>query len=86
MEKVYLYLPVLMCHSRTDYNDPTTIWNIRAAYFAEQASTLFVNETLGVINTQKTTTTVVLIVPVAQATGGHFVFLPLLICGVRLVQ
>lgn len=39
MEKVYVYLPVLMCHSKMDYTDKTTMWNIRAAYFAEQAST-----------------------------------------------
>lgn len=38
MEKVYLYLPVLLCHSNMDYNDKTTMWNIRAAYFAEQVS------------------------------------------------
>lgn len=39
MEKVYVYLPVLMCHSKMDYTDKGTIWNIRAAYFGEQAST-----------------------------------------------
>lgn len=38
MEKVYVYLPVLMCHSKMDYDDAATVWNIRAAYFAEQAS------------------------------------------------
>lgn len=38
MEKVYVYLPVLMCHSKMDYEDRATMWNIRAAYFAEQAS------------------------------------------------
>lgn len=38
MEKVYVYLPVLMCHSKMDYEDKATMWNIRAAYFAEQAS------------------------------------------------
>lgn len=38
MEKVYVYLPVLMCHSKMDYSDKTTMWNIRATYFAEQAS------------------------------------------------
>lgn len=38
MEKVYVYLPVLMCHSKMDYGDKATMWNIRAAYFAEQAS------------------------------------------------
>ncbi|CBN75945.1 conserved unknown protein [Ectocarpus siliculosus] len=36
MEKVYVYLPVLMCHSKMDYSDKSTLWNIRAAYFAEQ--------------------------------------------------
>ncbi|CAM9955341.1 unnamed protein product [Ectocarpus fasciculatus] len=36
MEKVYVYLPVLMCHSKMDYSDQGTMWNIRAAYFAEQ--------------------------------------------------
>lgn len=39
MEKVYVYLPVLMCHSKMDYSDKGTMWNIRTAYFAEQAST-----------------------------------------------
>ncbi len=38
MEKVYLYLPVLLCHSNMDYSDKTTMWNIRVAYFAEQVS------------------------------------------------
>lgn len=38
MEKVYVYLPVLMCHSKMDYEDRATMWNIRAAYVAEQAS------------------------------------------------
>lgn len=38
MEKVYVYLPVLMCHSRMDYGDRTTMRNIRLGYFFEQAS------------------------------------------------
>ncbi|CAM9878359.1 unnamed protein product [Ectocarpus sp. 12 AP-2014] len=40
MEKVYVYLPVLMCHSKMDYSDMSTLWNVRAAYFAEQASNI----------------------------------------------
>ncbi|CAN0442695.1 unnamed protein product [Ectocarpus sp. 13 AM-2016] len=27
-----------MCHSKMDYSDKSTLWNIRSAYFAEQAS------------------------------------------------
>ncbi|CAM9362508.1 unnamed protein product [Ectocarpus sp. 12 AP-2014] len=40
MEKVYVYLPVLMCHSKMDYSDKSTLWNVRSAYFAEQASNI----------------------------------------------
>eukprot|EP00903_Cladosiphon_okamuranus_P006348 g6218.t1 len=38
MEKIYVYLPVLMCHSKMDYEDKRTVWNIRAAYFSEQVA------------------------------------------------
>ena len=38
MEKVYVYLPVLMCHSRMDYKDAVTVRNIRLAYGLEQVS------------------------------------------------
>lgn len=36
MEKVYIFLPVVMFHSRMDYSDPSTLSTIRAIYFAEQ--------------------------------------------------
>ncbi|CAM9261942.1 unnamed protein product [Ascophyllum nodosum] len=38
MEKVYVYLPVLMCHSRMDYKDAVTVRNIRLAYGLEQVA------------------------------------------------
>lgn len=38
MEKVYVYLPVLMCHSKMDYGNRVTMRNIRVGYFVEQAS------------------------------------------------
>ena len=38
MEKVYVYLPVLMCHSKMDYGNRVTMRNIRLGYFIEQAS------------------------------------------------
>lgn len=38
MEKVYVYLPVLMCHSKMDYGDRATMRYIRLGYFFEQAS------------------------------------------------
>lgn len=38
MEKVYVYLPVIMCHSKIDYGDRTTMRYIRLGYFLEQAS------------------------------------------------
>lgn len=40
MEKVYVYLPVLMCHSRMDYSNKSTMWNIRTTYFFEQVKVL----------------------------------------------
>lgn len=36
MEKVYIFLPVVMFHSRMDYSDPSTLRTIRTIYFAEQ--------------------------------------------------
>lgn len=36
MEKVYIYLPIVMFHSRMNYNDPNTMTTMRVAYFAEQ--------------------------------------------------
>lgn len=38
MEKVYVYLPALMCHSSMDYDDAATMRNIRVVYFAEQVN------------------------------------------------
>lgn len=38
LQKVYLYLPVVMCHSRMDYGNPVTMRTMRMAYFLEQVS------------------------------------------------
>ncbi|CAM9203290.1 unnamed protein product, partial [Discosporangium mesarthrocarpum] len=35
MERVYLVLPALMFHSKLDYNDGSTLFNIRLAYYGE---------------------------------------------------
>lgn len=36
MEKIYIYLPVIMFNSRMDYSDPKTLRIMRIVYFAEQ--------------------------------------------------
>lgn len=36
MEKIYIYLPVIMFNSRMDYSDPTTLRTMRIVYFVEQ--------------------------------------------------
>ena len=36
MEKIYIYLPVIMFNSRMDYSDPKTLRTMRIVYFVEQ--------------------------------------------------
>lgn len=36
MEKIYIYLPVIMLNSRMDYENPSTLRTLRMVYFVEQ--------------------------------------------------